>query len=71
MYTFPGRRLAFCRAVCRWPSRMWIFIVCSFLSAPAFDSGARASRVSSFECSKIESANHTYFSPFSSIFLFL
>lgn len=51
-------------------SRMLIFIVCSFISVPTFYFGANASCVSSFECSKIESADHTYFSSFSSIFCF-
>lgn len=35
----------------------------------SFYFGANASCVSSFECSKIESADHTYFSSFSSIFV--
>ena len=63
------RRWHFVGWIYKWLSLMLIFIVCSFISVPTFSFGANASCVSSFECSKIESANHTYFSSFPSIFV--
>lgn len=42
-------------------SLMLIFIVCSLFQSRPFILELNASCVSSFECSKIESADHTFF----------
>lgn len=52
-------------------SLMLIFIVCSLFQSRPFILELNASCVSSFECSKIESADHTFFFILFQYFLFV